>query len=381
MIKVYLMLRTGRTCFECQWTDPVSRKKKTKSTNTSKRREAERFLGSLQADLNAGRYTQSPSNVTWQAVTDRYEREVLASRAQSTLRKFQAAKNAFRKLVDPHHASVITSSLLSQFQDKLRQKKKAEATIKSTLSALRSCFNWAKRMNLMETVPYLEMPKRTAKMKGRPVTGEEFDRMLAAIPHCHLGNFAPTWEALLRGLWWSGLRLSEALKLNWTAGDITVNLAAGRPRLKIEENADKSTKARLLPLAPEFAELLLAVPLSDRRGLVWRPIVPGQLGAMRLDTCSKVIARIGKKANIIVAEVNGKKKYASAHDLRRAFGTRWAKRMKPNQLKELMRHETIQTTMTFYVEEPVAEIEQAMGESTNTTANNTGVFHAETSKI
>lgn len=377
MIKVYLMLRKGRTCFECQWTDPVTRKKKTKSTNTTKRREAERFLGSLQSDLNAGRHSQSPSNITWQSITDRYENEVLASRAQSTLRKFVAAKNAFRTLIDPHFASVITSSLLSQFQDKMRRKKKAEATIKSTLSALRSCFNWAKRMNLMETVPYIEMPKRTAKMKGRPITGEEFDRMIAALPNCHLGNFVDSWESLLRGLWWSGLRLSEALNLHWTTGGITVNLAAGRPRLKIEENADKSTKARLLPLAPEFAELLLAVPEGKRRGSVWNPIVPGQLATMRLDTCSKVIAKIGKKANIIVAETNGKKKYASAHDLRRAFGTRWAKKMKPNQLKDLMRHETIQTTMTFYVEEPVAEIELAMGESANTFANNSDVSHAE----
>ena len=43
------------------------------------------------------------------------------------------------------------------------------------------------------------------------------------------------------------------------------------------------------------------------------------------------------------------KKFASAHDLRRSFGTRWAKRNIPiASLRKLMRHSNIQTTMEFY---------------------------------
>ncbi len=42
-------------------------------------------------------------------------------------------------------------------------------------------------------------------------------------------------------------------------------------------------------------------------------------------------------------------KYASAHDLRRAFGERWAARIMPAQLKELMRHESIETTLRYSV--------------------------------
>ena len=43
------------------------------------------------------------------------------------------------------------------------------------------------------------------------------------------------------------------------------------------------------------------------------------------------------------------KKTASAHDLRRAFGERWAARLMPAQLMELMRHESIDTTLSYYV--------------------------------
>ena len=67
---------------------------------------------------------------------------------------------------------------------------------------------------------------------------------------------------------------------------------------------------------------------------------------------SKIVSKIGKAAGIKVY-VNPKDpekvKYASAHDLRRAFGVRWAARLMPAQLMELMRHESIETTLRFYV--------------------------------
>ena len=42
-------------------------------------------------------------------------------------------------------------------------------------------------------------------------------------------------------------------------------------------------------------------------------------------------------------------KFATAHDLRRSFGTQWAKRVMPAVLKRLMRHAEIGTTMKYYV--------------------------------
>jgi integrase len=42
-------------------------------------------------------------------------------------------------------------------------------------------------------------------------------------------------------------------------------------------------------------------------------------------------------------------RYAGCHDLRRSFGERWSGRVMPQVLMELMRHESMQTTLTFYV--------------------------------
>jgi len=90
------------------------------------------------------------------------------------------------------------------------------------------------------------------------------------------------------------------------------------------------------------------VPEADREGYVFNPI--GRTGKrIRFDNLSKRISEFGRKANVKVAESRGKTKYASAHDLRRTFGTRWAQRVKPAVLPKLMRHASIQTTQDYYV--------------------------------
>lgn len=78
----------------------------------------------------------------------------------------------------------------------------------------------------------------------------------------------------------------------------------------------------------------------------------GRFGVMsERSAVGNVISRIGKKANVVVDvdPRSGRKKFASAHDFRRAFGERWSKRLMPADLKELMRHAEIGTTMKYYV--------------------------------
>jgi integrase len=62
-----------------------------------------------------------------------------------------------------------------------------------------------------------------------------------------------------------------------------------------------------------------------------------------------VIAEIGRAAGINVDVIGRKVQFASAHDLRRSFGFRWSRLVMPAVLQELMRHESIGTTMEFYV--------------------------------
>lgn len=78
--------------------------------------------------------------------------------------------------------------------------------------------NWAKRVGMLHDVPSIEIPKRangSKMMKGRPITGEEFERLIAKVPDAVGEPAVDAWRYFLRGLWWSGLRLDEALNLWW----------------------------------------------------------------------------------------------------------------------------------------------------------------------
>jgi integrase len=224
-------------------------------------------------------------------------------------------------------------------------------------------------------------------MKGRPITTEEFERMLAKvaaglaplptkpIPAGQRKRKAPepkptapidpeaveSWKYLLRGLWWSGLRLGEALNLYWDRTDkLCVDLSGKRPMLRIVAELEKGGRDRLLPIAPEFSDFLLQTPEAERRGRVFKP--QGRAGGKIAspDLVGHTISRIGKAAGVKVATDprTGKVKYASAHDCRRSFAERWSTRVMPQVLMALMRHESIETTMRYYV-----------GRNANTTAD------------
>jgi integrase len=120
----------------------------------------------------------------------------------------------------------------------------------------------------------------------------------------------------------------------------------------------------------DFAELLLTVPEADRIGHVFNPLNPLTGKRMTRDHVTRTVTKIGKAAGVVVerkaaaasverkAEAAGEVakrtgdtiRYASAHDLRRTFGSRWAKRVMPAVLQKLMRHETINTTLGYYVD-------------------------------
>jgi integrase len=219
---------------------------------------------------------------------------------------------------------------------------------------------WAHREGLLTTLPTFNMPKRAKRsksMRGRPITGEEFDRMIEATPAVVENAAAKSWQFYLRGLWESGLRLMESLSLRWDdkPGAIVVDLSGRRPMLRIPAEAQKSNCDQLLPITPEFAALLLSVPEADRRGRVFKLLErDGSLFNATKDRVSRTVTAIGTKAGVVVDERQKGdttvKKYASAHDLRRGFGRRWAAKIsQPTVLRELMRHATLTTTLEYYV--------------------------------
>jgi hypothetical protein len=69
-------------------------------------------------------------------------------------------------------------------------------------------------------------------MRGRAITTEEFERMLAATEKTVGKAATDSWKFYLRGLWCSGLRLEESLTLRWdfAPDSIVVDLGGRRRR-------------------------------------------------------------------------------------------------------------------------------------------------------
>ncbi len=390
-ISVIVFRRGGRKFWQMQWTDHATGKKPTRSTGATNRRDAERAAAAWQAEILAGR-DKRPSRTTWADFRERYETEVLPGLAIKTDSKVSGVFNSIERILQPQRLRDLTAERLSTWLATMREERiempaeteggpptekiihRSENTLKSCLATLLAALNWAKSIGMLVEVPKVQAPRRAkgAKtMKGRPITLEEFERMLAKVPDVvwptrkrdkpldAAGEAAKaaavaSWCFYLRGLWLSGLRLAESLELYWDRDDrlCVVDLASPHPMLRIPAELEKGHCDRLMPLAPEFAEFLLEVPTHRRHGRVFM-LKPRRAhhDCITAEFAGRVVSEIGEQAGVKVSTdpVTKAVKFASAHDLRRSFGARWSNRVMPQVLKELMRHESIDTTLRYYV--------------------------------
>ena len=361
-LKVYVTRIGNRPTYCLEWRDPTTQRPRRKTTNipvsglSRDRKAAERLAGELQSQLERGTAAM-PSRFTWEEFRRRYKAEVIPSLAKKTGGKLQVVFDRLEREVNPVRLRDLTEARLSHFAAALRAAEVSETTIGSYLAHLKAALNWAVRQKLLPTLPSFPKIHRSKRsngrpMKGRAITAEEFERMLAAVPSVVGEAAAPDWVRYLKGLWTGGLRLGESLDLWWDRPEkiYPVFPRGGRPMLRIPGELEKGHTDRLLPIAPEFALLLQETPEAERTGPVFR--LEGRVGRYGAFQVSKIVSKIGAAAGVKVY-VNPKNpekvKHASAHDLRRAFGARWAARLMPAQLMELMRHESIETTLRFYV--------------------------------
>ncbi len=198
-IKVKVVEFGDRKHYQMQYVDPVTRKKKTRSTGVVKtslkkdRTEAERVAAKWEAELREGRYCD-PSKTTWAQFRERYEDEALTGLANQTDVKAQIVLNLVERILNPARLRDVTAERLSYFAAELRKAYKvgdklrpcrSETTIAGYLAHLRAAMSWAVGLGLIQKLPKFPVIKRTkgsAKMKGRAPTTEEFERMLEKVP-------------------------------------------------------------------------------------------------------------------------------------------------------------------------------------------------------
>ena len=382
-INVIVVKRKGLNLY-LRYIDPIDGKRREKNSGTTNMKAAERAAGAWQAELRAG--TATKITTKWAVFTEAYESAVEPSLRDRTMSSIAVAFNAAEKHMKPDTLARITPQWVTRFQQKILDSGCAPSTVESYCRHLRASLNWAKDQGWLTTVPKfpkLKQARSAKQMKGRPITGEEFDRMLEAVQlefpigdnwkHDRIERMTARRESmkfLLRGLWFSGLRLGEALSLTWDqwADGIRVDLSGKYAKLLIAAEDEKGGKDRVYPMTPDFAEFLQTVPKDSRAGFVFNPDLAKGV-CRRIDSVSKAVCRIGERAVVKVDEKGGETVWASAHDLRRAFGARWSRKVNSMVLKELMRHASVTTTEKYYVgiqsDETSALLAGLMGEKVN----------------
>ena len=356
-IKVTVTKFADRSCFVMRYVDPVTGKRHARSTEATTRREAERAAAKWEAELQEGRY-QVSCNISWKEFRERYEGEKLASLAKATLDSASTAMNHLERLINPRNLTVLTPTILSKLQAKMRQEGMrgdhhrnafAAPSGLAQLGRLDGTAPQGARLPHAQAGERVDTDAWTADYHGG-VRADASHSAQGAAGRCRNLGFAISKGSGSQG---SGLR-SRRCCPGTKMPSITVDLSGRRPRLRIYAEAEKGHQDRLLPMTPDFAKFLLQTPKVARTGLVFDLVGHYTHEQMTPPRIGRIISDIGRRANVVVRKSEGK--FASAHDLRRSFGTRWAPKVKPATLQLLMRHRSIETTLKYYVAQDADEI-------------------------
>lgn len=373
------------------------------STNTYDMAEAETQRDKLAAKLVLGidakprrRFTNGP-NMSWEefrdaftrlkAATFRSEGAKQAAEIRLDICETVMSPRTLAHMAKPENMARLQAELLAgagspRNANAKEIKPRSAHTVRSYMTTLIAALNWAHSMKwLPERVEFVKLDADDPD-KGRPLCGEEFDRLIVAVPKVITeAADVESWRYLLRGLWESGLRLSEAMMVNWDADDAITPVfpKSGLPVLHIPAKLQKNRKAQDVPTTPTFADLLKETSEGERTGWVFNP--GARRGQRRLtpEQVGRTITLIGKAARIAVNAVG---KPASAHDLRRSFGQRMADAGLPSRdLQAIMRHASITTTEAYYLRDKVQDQAKRIAMYLGTSARLTAAKKADDADV
>jgi integrase len=349
-IHVWVQEEPGRKYLRLQWHCPHTGQRKSRTTGTTDRREAEQQRSDLEYALNHGLYSGA-GNLPWEEFRAMFRREYAAGLRERSQEKFDTVFDVFEEVCRPKQLGRIDERVVSAFVMKLRERKRpggkiglAPITIKNYLIALKTALGWAADQKLLTAVP--KFPEiKVPKKKPQPIPAEAFERLLGAAPD-------DTWRAFLLCGWWCGLRLSEARHLRRCPSDKFPWLDLDNDRIVLPAEFAKSDADQWVPLHPTLREALEALPNAGHQFFAFRSRKTG--GPLTRNGITSRVILIARKAGVKL----------SMHKLRKGFGCRVARQLgKGNApiLHRLMRHSSMQVTMDYY-----ANVDDALHDAINT---------------
>ena len=348
-IKVWVQRFKDLPNLMLQWIDPETSKRKSQSAGTDDETAAETARADLEYELNHGKLAGS-SRMTWETFREQFEDEFVAGTRPKTQRNYDSALNAFERHCSPKKLASISSRTLSAFVSALRKRPcrgkigLKPSTITTMLANVKRAIRWAFEQKMIGTTP--EFPEvKVPEKQPQAVPAEVYERICARAAE----EGDSQMLAFLACGWLAGLRLNEAMHLEWEETDHAawVNIAA--KRIMIPAAAGKSGKDDWVPLDSALAELLMELPRRGRKVFRFtsrkgrRPLSEGGM--------SLRVIQLARRAGVKL----------SMKTLRQGYACRYAGKVPASVLQKLMRHSSIQTTMKYYANVDDAVMEAVLG--------------------
>ena len=266
--------------------------------------------------------------VSWLRFCERYEQQWLSKRAPPTIEAWRTVKWFVEEHCPLASIQQANDLWLDRFLDALYAKGVSENTEATYLAKIKAALMWACKKRYLRQMPFITV-QWDRKPRSDAVTPKQFMAMLDVIPTVRRKD-PPRWRRLLRGQFYTGLRIGELLALSWDDGADLQVVETPRPAIHFRKQRNKQRQIR--PLVPEAWEIIADVPV--RSGVVF-PIA-GRDGQMCTKKVVQWIAEIGKEAGAVTNSQTDK--HATSHDIRRAFYD-WAEGKYGQQVASLiLRH-------------------------------------------
>ena len=277
-------------------------------------------------ERNTGKPLRTPTAREWFAEWLRGKREDTEARYSGVRNAFleHLSKRADRPLLE------ITPADIQSYIDQVKESKSSDKTVALHLQALKSAFNAARRLQLIESNP------------ADPITvtvEDEIQRELFTDAEAKLILDAAEgeWKTLLLVGYYTGLRLTAAATLNWESLDLDKKTISVR-------KPGKRGRAVVIPMHEKLHSHLMTIAGNDRTDDFIMPALAGtESGGKR--GLSRNFKNIVRKAGVDMREVtraNGNKFCKrSFHSLRHGFVSGLANHgVAPEQRRAMTGHKT-----------------------------------------
>jgi len=273
------------------------------------------------ATLPAVRQPQPADGDEW----DRYVPMWLHGRPESTVEVYQPVIDDFRDWINRLPIRQITLKLLQDYADRFQGQK--PRTVERKLATVKSLLSFCHKTGLIpfDVGKALRLPRIPDDLAGKILTVEDVQRVIRMEP-------TPRNQVLIRVLYISGIRASEAAGLRWM--DVQPRDEGGQISV-----LGKGRKTRTIRLPPPVWRALQSIR-PQKAGPDTPVFVTEQGKRMNRTFVTTVVARAAKRA--------GLPQNVSAHWLRHCHGTHALDRGAPLPLiQQTLGHADLSTTSRY----------------------------------